>query len=293
LAVWIARPSVAPAEVLVVERGGQLALEVHADRGRIWSPRGALRPGVLNATGDLHGDGYPGYSVRVAALAAAWLRPAPASVEVALAHPDGRVVRTAVAVPDIPVGTPVVDRLSGHWCVTWRALGDRPEIFNVSVLDSGVMGPPVRLGAGTLVGTVSVGETLVLGAIDLDGEELLVSGITFQRFPEIPGDVPIARVTWSATLTRNEWSGVEGRSASAHRISPLGPASRASLAPDLPIPCLETTSDGAVLAWSAGNGLVGLLELDELGPVGDVRFVHGNLGSCVHAANLLGRAERK
>jgi hypothetical protein len=57
--------------------------------------------------------------------------------------------------------------------------------------------------------------------------------------------------------------------------------------------CLASVAEGAVLAWNAEGEVVGMLDLDELGPLGDVRFVRGSLGSCNVVERLLDRGARE
>jgi hypothetical protein len=144
---------------------------------------------------------------------------------------------------------------------------------------------------------------------------VIVAGVAFRVVPDIPGDIPLGRVAWSVALpcvgfvapiepddlpearvapyqsdfapgkASGRWSGT-GQEA---EMNQAGPGDRPA-----EIPCLEGTADSTVmLVWDAGSGMVGILEIDELGPAGDARLVHGYLESCADVVALLDRADRE
>jgi hypothetical protein len=169
-----------------------VTVAIQATRQGPWTPVGSLQPSVLNPTGDLRGDGFPGRATVGPRACVAWVSPSDEALRFALGGGDvwwggGWLVSPA------PVGVPVVTGVPGGWMLAWAdAGGTATQAWVASIAADGTPGTaPMSIADGALVGVATTGETQHVITIDQDGS-LVDTLVTAQLIIEpTPLPVPI------------------------------------------------------------------------------------------------------
>ena len=146
-----------------------------------WTPVGHDPSLVLNAGGDLAGDGPPAWAPGHGAVAIAWTR-SPAGLGLAIGSTSWREVRVAAARDDS--ATPLVATLGTGWVVAFQARpAPDPAIVLVGFGASGATSRPVALDAGRLIALTAMGDLAFVASARPDGT-LIVTTVSYQPAPE-------------------------------------------------------------------------------------------------------------
>ena len=162
VAAFLALP--ATAEVRLVGGGLVPELAITPTHHGVWTPTGPVDPFVLNAAGDVLGDGYPGHARRGSAILVAWNRPVSSAVQLRLSG-GPRPWHASASVPAPGAfGSPKVVSLPDGWLVAYTIDPEHPTIVLVGVTSDGRPTLPFRLVEGLLVDLVGTDEGIhVLG----------------------------------------------------------------------------------------------------------------------------------
>jgi len=244
------------AEVRVDQRAEGPVLTVRPVARGIWTPSpGAERHTLLNATGDLRGDGFPAHARKPGELLVAWQRPATSDVVIVETNASGRDTTISVATREA-IGVPQPIAIEGGWIVLWQSGGVRPVVEGVTIAEGAVRssGP---LQDGLLLAAEPVEEGLVVVTMDPARSELLITAY----FTAVANPVPIP-IEWLRV-------GVPSRSA------------RSAVDDEVQVPqvCTASTDGGALIAWVAERGVIGVLR-ERGGRLSAPTEVRGPNGSC-------------
>ena len=215
----------AHSEVRIVAAPGGPTLQVQATRSGPWSARGPQDRGqgrLLNPTGDLLGDGFPGNGTDGLRLTAAWLRPLTSEVVIVSAEPAGQISPELRALTPVSVGTPRVVAVEGGALIFWQ--GIQPGT---------VLGLAASRTSTSDVGSVQEG--ILLDAATVGGKPYVISWDEASR-----------------TIVVGEYVAL----LPPHPI-PIPQAlhiSRIQVAQLVAAPTVERVADGLVVAWSEGPG---------------------------------------
>ena len=188
LAVTLAAPALAE----VLADGSQVQVRP-TERGP-WTPESLPTASTLNATGDLTGDGYPGWAVGTRGVLTAWSRPTTGTLELAFWNGGAWSRWTPIEVKSL-LGSPIVAQLETGWLVAWTDGPPSPSVLLSGVLPGGGSSRPESIADGQLVAAMTERDVLHLITMAPDGwlvgttirvESVLPSvPITIDRIAEI------------------------------------------------------------------------------------------------------------
>ena len=170
-------------------------------------------------------------------------------------------------VPDA-VGTPLVAALGAHYLLAFQRFVPTPTVSVVGHDPGGAPSALVDVQDGLLSALIVVGDSVHVISQSVDGSALTVGTIVFS-IPSQPYPVPIG--TERVLLPPGAASMATGPVA----LCTAGPS--------------PTGTGWGLVAWRAGERIVGQFSLDESGLVGPPDFERGPNGSCEAILQAAGR----
>ena len=181
----------AVAEVRLVESAadGALTVEISSTPRGPWTPTGSVTDDILNPSGDLLGDGMPGWDTRGSRVLSAWIRPGSSALHRSLGTSPGWDGLPATPSPGAQ-GQPVVDVLDGGWGITWQSVNlSASSVLITGTTPEGVGVAPLLVSGGVLVGTTPAGNLIHVITMDNGTGQLWCTTVSFSFIPTQP--IPI------------------------------------------------------------------------------------------------------
>lgn len=243
VATACAGPHAVRAEVRL-QRGQSTAVRVVPTTRGPWSPLGRVDADLLNASGDLRGDGSPVLAKGHAGTLVAWMSPSSSAIELAIGRDRWTRLRAIVVVTG--ASAPLVQSLGDGWVVGWSADDD---VRLASVTRDGVVSDPVSVTEGTLLALGASGRTIHL--LSRAGGSLVLSA-----WIPVPEPTPVIFATVGTWQLRD-----------LARVPP-------SADPTAPWPALHDLGDGrSALTWWLTPTSLAVVALGEDGPDGEATIV--------------------
>lgn len=246
----------ASAEVRIEQHPDGPSLGIRAAARGVWTPSPSSdRRSVLNASGDLLGDGFPAQARDAGRLLVAWNRPA--TSELLLVEADASGGQHAFAVPvQSTHGTPMPLVVGDGWVVLSQVGGTNPAIAGLGIKDATTT-PVTTMQDGLLLAAQPTDDGLLVATLDVESNELLLGSYVVNVANPVP--IPI------------EWLRVRAATETSS-----SPADGALIEPQV---CMTRTDDGGLVAWSEPRGLLGFVRLRD-GRLSGPTYRNAVGGSC-------------
>ena len=264
-------PGLALAEVRLLEdTSGVLSVEVDSTPRGPWTPMGSVTSVILNPSGDLFGDGMPGWDSRGSRVLSAWIRPGSGILHRSLGTSPGWRPLNPIASPGAQ-GQPVVDDLTDGWGITWQqAATAGAQVLVTGTTVDGIEVAPIVVSTGTLIGTSPAGNLLQVITLEGGTGYLWCTTVSFSFIPTQP--IPISlQIVARVRLGRSGLTGGFGAPTSQGQGQGLGRRELRAIEVVEPPRVLDVlrrdgTTAGLVTWWGEDGDLHGVALASE-GPV--------------------------